>query len=326
MSATILNGRALSTALKDELRVEVQRCIAAYGFAPGLAVVRVEGDAASGVYSKAILRIAHDIGVQTRLEALPETTTIDELRATLLALNGEAAIHGIIVQMPLPVHLPSHVVAETIAVAKDIDGISPLSIGNLSLGFPGFLPSTAAAVMEILKRGGVQLIGQRAVIVGRSNVVGKPLIQLFLRENTTVTVCHSRTTHLAEITRQADILVAAAGQAQLIKADMVHPGAVVIDVGINALAEGGIVGDVDFAAVQEVAGAITPVPGGVGPLPRRVIGVDDEVCRRRGGNQGSSHGRRRFSATQGCPWYARHPCPDLSASGACLSGGVLSRI
>ncbi len=271
MTATILNGRALSTALKDELRVEVQRYIAAYDSAPGLAIVRVEGDAASGVYSKAILRIAHDIGVQTRLEALPETTTIDELRATLLTLNEEPAIHGIIVQMPLPTHLPPQIVAETIMVTKDIDGISPLSIGNLSLGFPGFLPSTAAAVMEILKRSDIQLIGQHVVIVGRSNVVGKPLIQLFLRENATVTVCHSRTTHLAEITRQADILVAAIGQPQLITAAMVRPGATVIDVGINALPAGGIVGDVDFASVQEIAGAITPVPGGIGPLTNTML-------------------------------------------------------
>ena len=271
MTATILNGRALSTTLKDELRVEVQRYIAAYDSAPGLAIVRVEGDAASAVYSKAILRIAHDIGVQTRLEALPETTTINELRATLLTLNEEPAVNGIIVQMPLPTHLPPQIVAETIMVTKDIDGISPLSIGNLSLGFPGFLPSTAAAVMEILKRSGIQLIGQHVVIVGRSNVVGKPLIQLFLRENATVTVCHSRTTHLAEITRQADILVAAVGQPQLITAAMVRPGATVIDVGINALPEGGIVGDVDFASVQEIAGTITPVPGGIGPLTNTML-------------------------------------------------------
>ncbi len=271
MTATILNGRALSTTLKDELRVEVQRYIATYDSAPGLAIVRVEGDAASAVYSKAILRIAHDIGVQTRLEALPETTTINELRATLLTLNEEPAVNGIIVQMPLPTHLPPQIVAETIMVTKDIDGISPLSIGNLSLGFPGFLPSTAAAVMEILKRSGTQLIGQHVVIVGRSNVVGKPLIQLFLRENATVTVCHSRTTHLAEITRQADILVAAVGQPQLITAAMVRPGATVIDVGINALPEGGIVGDVDFASVQEIAGTITPVPGGIGPLTNTML-------------------------------------------------------
>jgi methylenetetrahydrofolate dehydrogenase (NADP+)/methenyltetrahydrofolate cyclohydrolase len=271
MTATILNGRTLSTTLKDELRVEVQRYIAAVGWAPGLAIVRVEGDAASGVYSKAILRIANDIGVQTRVEALPSTTTIEELRTTLLTLNEERSVHGIIVQMPLPTHLPQQVVAETIAVAKDIDGISPLSIGNLSLGFPGFVPSTAAAVIEMLKRNQVQLIGQHVVILGRSNVVGKPLVQLFLRENATVTICHSRTTHLADVTRQADILVAAVGQTQMVKADMVRPGATVVDVGINALPEGGIVGDVDFASIQEIAGAITPVPGGIGPLTNAML-------------------------------------------------------
>jgi methylenetetrahydrofolate dehydrogenase (NADP+)/methenyltetrahydrofolate cyclohydrolase len=175
-------------------------------------------------------------------------------------------IQGIIVQMPLPRHLSQKMVADTIAASKDIDGISPRSAGNLFLGLPSFLPSTAAAVMEILERIHIQLAGKRVVIIGRSNVVGKPLAMMLLQKNATVTICHSRTANLADFTRQADVLIAAAGRANMLTADMVRPGAVVIDVGINALPEGGIVGDVDFASVREVASALTPTPGGVGPL------------------------------------------------------------
>ncbi len=181
-------------------------------------------------------------------------------------LNDAASMHGILVQMPLPVQLAQQIVADTIAPGKDIDGISPLSAGNLLLGSPTFLPSTAAAVIEIFDRSHIALAGKHAVILGRSNVVGKPLSIMLLQKNATVTICHSRTANLAEITRQADILVAAVGRARMVTAQMVRPGAVVIDVGINALLEGGIVGDVDFAAVSEIAGAITPTPGGVGPL------------------------------------------------------------
>lgn len=266
MTATILNGRAMSAELKVELREDVQRYLQRYGRAPGLVIVRVEGDAASGVYSKSILRIANDIGVQARLELLPVATTPAELRSMLLALNSDAGVHGIIVQMPLPGHLPQEIVTNTIAVEKDIDGISPLSAGRLCLGVPGFLPSTAAAVMEIFARSRLPLEGKHVVVLGRSNVVGKPLALLFLQKNATVTVCHSRTPDLPSLTRQADILVAAVGRPAMVNAEMVRPGAVVIDVGINALPEGGIVGDVDFAALQEVASAITPTPGGVGPL------------------------------------------------------------
>ncbi len=266
MTATILNGRAMSAELKVELREDVQRYLLQHGHAPGLVIVRVEGDAASGVYSKSILRIANDIGVNARLELLPATTTPDELRSVLLALNSDADVHGIIVQMPLPGHLPQEIVTNTIAVEKDIDGISPLSAGRLCLGVPGFLPSTAAAVMEIFARSQLPLEGRHVVVLGRSNVVGKPLALLFLQKNATVTICHSRTPNLPALTRQADVLVAAVGRPAMIQAEMVRPGAIVIDVGINALPEGGIVGDVDFASVQEIASAITPTPGGVGPL------------------------------------------------------------
>jgi methylenetetrahydrofolate dehydrogenase (NADP+)/methenyltetrahydrofolate cyclohydrolase len=266
VTATILDGRALGAEIRAELRDDVRNYVQKRGQAPGLVVVRVGGDAASGVYSKAILRIAGDVGVQARLEQLPEALSPDEFRSVLLRLNADQDTQGIIVQMPLPEQLSQKMVAGTIAEEKDIDGISVQSAGKLFLGLPSFLPSTAAAVMEMLERSKTPLAGKRAVIIGRSNVVGKPLSMLLLQKNATVTICHSRTINLPEITRQADVLVAAVGRANMVTAEMVRPGATVIDVGINARPEGGIVGDVDFASVQEVAGTLTPTPGGVGPL------------------------------------------------------------
>ena len=267
----------MSAQIKAEVRDEVVRFVERQaeegkgGQAPGLVIVRVGGDAASGVYSKAILRLAGDVGVNARLEQLPANTSADELRAVLVRLNNDQAVHGIIVQMPLPAHLSQQMVADTIAASKDIDGISARSAGDLFLGLPSFLPSTAAAVMEILERTQTPLEGRKVVIISRSNVVGKPLGMMLLQKNATVTIAHSRTENLAALTRQADVLVAAAGRAKMVTAEMVKPGAVVIDVGINTLPEGGIVGDVDFEAVREVAGAITPVPGGVGPLTNVVL-------------------------------------------------------
>ena len=266
MTAEILDGRALGAEIKAELRDEVRRYLQERGRPSGLAIVRVGGDAASGMYSKAILRVAEDVGVRASLEELPAQTSADELLALLQYLNVDETTQGILVQMPLPPHLSQQMVADTVASEKDIDGISPRSAGNLFLGLPSFLPSTAAAVMEILERTSTPLAGKRVVILGRSNVVGKPLSMMLLQKNATVTICHSRTARLADFTRQADVLVSAAGRANLITATMVRPGAVVIDVGINALPGGGIVGDVDFASVREVAGALTPTPGGVGPL------------------------------------------------------------
>jgi len=266
VTAEILDGRALGAEIKAELRDEVRKYLLERGRPPGLAIVRVGGDAASGMYSKAILRVAEDVGVRASLEELPAETPADELLAMLQYLNVDEATQGILVEMPLPPHLSQQMVADTVTSEKDIDGISPRSAGNLFLGLPSFLPSTAAAVMEILERTSTPLAGKRVVILGRSNVVGKPLSMMLLQKNATVTVCHSRTPHLADFTRQADVLVSAAGRANLITADMVRPGAVVIDVGINALPGGGIVGDVDFASVREVAVALTPTPGGVGPL------------------------------------------------------------
>jgi putative two-component system hydrogenase maturation factor HypX/HoxX len=264
--AQILDGRAVSEEIQDEVRTEVHRFVEQQGLVPGLVIVRVEGDAASGVYSKAILRMAKDVGITAQLEHLPVQTSADQLRALLVQLNHNQAVHGILVQMPLPAHLSQTIVAATIAASKDIDGISPHSAGNLLLGLPGFLPATAAAVMSMLERTRTPLEGRQVVVISRSNVVGKPLTMMLLQKHATVMICHSRTTHLATVTRQADVLIAAAGCPGMVTAEMVKPGAVVIDVGINALPDGSSVGDVDFASVREVAGAITPVPGGVGPL------------------------------------------------------------
>lgn len=266
MTATILDGRAMALELRSELREDVARYRAARGQAPGLVIVRVGGDAASEVYSKMILRIAKDIAVQARLELLPAATSSDQLCATLVQLNSDETVHGIIVQMPLPAHLSQDLVAKTIAAAKDIDGISIQNAGSLLLGLPLLLPSTAAAVMEILERSKIALAGKHVVVLGRSNVVGKPLGLLLLQKNATVTICHSHTNDLSYFTRQADILIVAAGRPRMVTGDMVRPGLVVIDVGMNVLPEGGIAGDVDFLTVSEVAAAITPTPGGVGPL------------------------------------------------------------
>ncbi len=266
MTATLIDGRAMSMAIRAELREDVQRYTQLRNVSPGLVIVRVSGDAASGVYSKAILRIADDIGVKARLEQLPELTSPDELRSLLLSLNSDSQVNGIIVQMPLPTHLSQKMVADTLATEKDIDGICPRSAGNLFLGLPSFLPSTAAAVMEILERTQTPLAGKRVVILGRSNVVGKPLAMMLLQKNATVTVCHSRTPNLVTFTREADVLIAAVGRAKMVTANMVRPDATVIDVGINSLPEGGIIGDVDVPSVREIARAVTPTPGGVGPL------------------------------------------------------------
>ena len=265
-TAAILDGRAMSAEMKAQVRDEVRRFVEQQGQPPGLAIVRVGADVASGVYSNAILHMAEEVGIIAHLEQLPLHTSADEVHALLVRLNQDQAIHGLLVQMPLPAHLSHTMVAATLAPSKDIDGISPQSCGNLLLGLPGFLPSTAAAVMEILERTRTPLEGRQVVVISRSNVVGKPLALMLLRKHATVLICHSRTTHLAALTRQADVLVAATGCARMVTAEMVKPGAIVIDVGMNVLSSGGMVGDVDFTSVCEIAGAITPVPGGVGPL------------------------------------------------------------
>jgi methylenetetrahydrofolate dehydrogenase (NADP+)/methenyltetrahydrofolate cyclohydrolase len=261
----------MALELRSELREDVARYVTEHGQAPGLVIVHVDGDAASAFYSKAILRIAKEVGVHAQLELLPATTSSKQLRDTLIQLNTDKAVHGIIVQMPLPAHLSQDLIAETIAAEKDIDGISVQNAGSLLLGLPGLLPSTPAAVIEMLERGKIALAGKHVVVLGRSSVVGKPLALLLLQKNATVTICHSRTGDLSYFTRQADILIVAVARPRMVTAEMVRPGAVVIDVGINALPEGGIVGDVDFSTVSEVASIITPTPGGVGPLTNALL-------------------------------------------------------
>ena len=273
MTAQIIDGKAMAAELRAELRADVERYVQQQGQTPEVVVVRVGGDAASGVYSKAILRAAEGVGLTARLEQMPTRITAEELQELLRDLNSNALTRGIIVQMPLPGHLSQQMVADTVVAEKDIDGISPRSAGNLFLGLPSFLPATAAAVMEILERTCTPLAGKRAVVISRSNVVGKPLALMLLQKDATVTICHSRTSELAALTLQADVLIAAAGRAHMVTGEMVKPGATVIDVGINEnpAGSGGIVGDVDFASVQAVAGALTPVPGGVGPLTNLLL-------------------------------------------------------
>jgi len=272
MSAQILDGRALGAIIKEELKAKARARAEELGWPPGLAIVRVGEEAASAVYIRQLLRVAAEIGVEARLISLDSDHTLDEtLNEEITRLNEDAHIQGILLQMPLPTHLSQQSAAEAIASTKDVDGISPRSAGNLFLGLPSFVPSTCAAIMEVLDRAGIALAGKRAVVVGRSNVVGKPLSLLLLQRNATVTICGRQTRDLGAMTRLADILVAAAGQAGLITAGMVKPGAVVIDVGINVKPEGGITGDVDFEAVKEVAGAITPVPGGIGLLTNLMV-------------------------------------------------------
>jgi methylenetetrahydrofolate dehydrogenase (NADP+)/methenyltetrahydrofolate cyclohydrolase len=272
MSAQILDGRALGAIVKEELKAKARKRADDLGWPPGLAIVRVGEEAASAVYTRQLLRVAAEIGIEAQLVSLDSDHTIDEtLSEEITRLNEDAHIQGIIIQMPLPPHLSQQRAADAIASTKDVDGISPRSAGNLFLGLPSFVPSTCAAVMEVLDRAGIALAGRRAVVVGRSNVVGKPLAFLLLQRNATVTICSRKTRNLGAMTRQADILVAAAGHAGLITGEMVKPGAVVIDVGINVKPDGGITGDVDFEAVKEVAGAITPVPGGIGLLTNLMV-------------------------------------------------------
>jgi methylenetetrahydrofolate dehydrogenase (NADP+) / methenyltetrahydrofolate cyclohydrolase len=266
LTAEILDGRAMSAQIKAQVRDEVHRFVEHHDQGPSLVIVRVGDDLASGVYSQTILRLAGEVGIMAHLEHFPVETSADDVHALLVQLNRDQAVHGILVQMPLPAHLSPRLVAQTLAPSKNIDGISPLSSGNLLLGLPGFVPSTAAAVMELLERTQTPLECKQVVIISRSNVMGKPLALLLLHRHATVMICHSRTTNLAGLTRQADVLVAGAGQPGMVTAEMVKSGAVVIDVGMHVLPDGGVVGDVDVASVRGIARAITPVPGGVGPL------------------------------------------------------------
>jgi len=272
MTARILDGRALARELAGELRAEREGLQAALGFNPILAVVLVGDDPASRAYIGGIERACERVGLDCGLVELPAATTEAGLRAELVALNRRHEVCGVIVQMPLPAHLSPRLVAQTLAPEKDVDGITPTSAGRLALGLPALVPSTPAGGMELLRRNGVALAGRRAVVVGRSNVVGKPMALLLLLEHATVTVCHSRTPDLAAVVREGDVVAVGAGRPGLVTGDMLKPGAAVIDFGINFPGDGGkMVGDVDFASTVQVAGAVSPVPGGTGPVTNMML-------------------------------------------------------
>jgi methylenetetrahydrofolate dehydrogenase (NADP+)/methenyltetrahydrofolate cyclohydrolase len=269
----------LGGPIAAEIRAGLTRDFAAFteqwGRAPVLAIVLVGADAPSAVYLQQILRTCQKVGVNGRLVEIGSHATADAVCEEIERLNADPAVAGIIVQMPLPSHIPLHTVIDSIDPAKDIDGIHPRNAGLLSLGYDGFLPATAQASVEILKRSGIEIAGRRVVVIGRSNVVGKPAALLLMREHGTVTVLHSRTRDLGHHTRDAEILVVAAGRPGLVTGDMLSPGVVVVDVGINVVddGEGGekLVGDVDFETAKDVVRAITPVPGGVGPLTNALL-------------------------------------------------------
>ena len=265
MSARLIDGVALSRQLRADISARVAR-LAAQGLRPGLAVILVGADPASAVYVRNKVRACEDTGVHSILDRFDADLSESALLARIAELNADPAVHGILVQMPLPRQIDPARIIEAIAPAKDVDGYSVLSAGQLLTGTQGLRPCTPLGCMTLLHSTGVDPKGKTAVVIGRSNTVGKPMALLLLQAGATVTVCHSGTTDLARHTRQADIVVAAVGRRDLVRADMVKPGAVVIDVGMNRRDDGSLCGDVDFEAVRAVAGWITPVPGGVGPM------------------------------------------------------------
>lgn len=265
MSAQVINGKELVSSIREEIRSDAA-ALTAQGNQPGLVVVIVGEDAASQVYVRNKAKACDDVGIYSEVHRLSEETTQAELIALIHGFNANNRINGILVQSPLPKHINEEAVVDEIDPAKDVDCFHPINVGNLMIGKDGMKPCTPHGVIEILKRTGVEIAGKHAVVVGRSNIVGKPMAMLLLREHATVSIVHSRTPNMEEITKQADILVVAVGKAHLIKANHVKPGAVVIDVGMNRPADGKLTGDVDFEAVKEIASAITPVPGCVGPM------------------------------------------------------------
>ncbi|MDO9557500.1 MAG: bifunctional methylenetetrahydrofolate dehydrogenase/methenyltetrahydrofolate cyclohydrolase FolD [Coriobacteriia bacterium] len=264
MTATIIDGKAIAARKRAEVAIRVQ-ALEARGITPGLAVVIVGDDPASEVYVRGKEKACDEVGIYSTKHTLPETTTQAELLALVGELNCRSDIHGVLVQLPLPGHIDEDAVIEAIDPAKDVDGFHPLSVGKMLVGQQTFLPCTPHGVMVLLEETGVDLTGKEVVVVGRSNIVGKPVSMLLLSKNATVTICHSRTADLDFHTGRADVLVVGVGQPEMIKGSAIKPGAIVIDVGINRV-DGRLVGDVEFDTAVERAGAITPVPGGVGPM------------------------------------------------------------
>lgn len=273
MSAKIIDGAGLARTIRGEIAARV-RSLTAAGRQPGLAVLLVGDDPASAVYVRNKVKDCEESGIRSVLMRLPAQTSEADLLARIEALNKDSSIHGILVQLPLPPQIDARKVIEAIAPDKDVDGFHVASAGALMTGQPGFLPCTPYGVMKLLEHVGCELRGAEAVVVGRSNIVGKPQALLLLQKDATVTICHSRTRDLADHLRRADVVVAAAGRARMITGDMIRPGAVVIDVGMNRDEAGRLCGDVDFDSVAPVAGWITPVPGGVGPMTRAMLLVN----------------------------------------------------
>ena len=275
MSAKIIDGKAMSDAIKDKIALRV-RALAEKNITPGLAVVLVGSDPASEIYVRNKEKACEQTGVYSRTILLPEDTTQEKLESVINELNNDDSIHGVLVQLPLPKGLDESAALAAIKPEKDVDGFHIYNAGMLLTGQRGVTACTPKGAMEMIRSTGVNLSGLEAVVVGRSNIVGKPMAMLLLQENCTVTMCHSRTRDLASHTRRADVLVAAVGQPEMIKADMVKEGAIVIDVGVNRV-DGRVVGDVDFAQVSRKAGWITPVPGGVGRMTIAML-LDNTVA------------------------------------------------
>ena len=263
--AKLIDGKAIAASVRAEVAQEVAQ-LKAKGIVPGLAVILVGDDSASRVYVNNKKKACAEAGIYSEEFTLPADTTQDELLALVASLNGRSDINGILCQLPLPAPLDDKAVIAAISPMKDVDAFHAANVGHIMIGDYNFLPCTPAGVMELLHRSGVEVAGKSCVVIGRSNIVGKPMAMLLLHENGTVTICHSKTRNLREVCAQADILVAAVGRPKFVTADMVKPGAAVIDVGMDRDENGKLCGDVDFASVEPVAGYITPVPGGVGPM------------------------------------------------------------
>ncbi|MDP9992249.1 methylenetetrahydrofolate dehydrogenase (NADP+)/methenyltetrahydrofolate cyclohydrolase [Variovorax boronicumulans] len=270
MTAQLIDGNALAKTIRAEVAGRTA-ALKARGVNPALSIILVGEDPASQVYTKHKVNDSTQTGLEATLETYPADMTEADLLARVRALNDDPKVHGILVQLPLPKHMDSQKVIETISPAKDVDGFHVASAGALMTGAPGFWPCTPHGCMKMLEAIGYDLRGKHAVVIGRSNIVGKPMAMMLLAKSATVTICHSATQDLGAITRQADVIVAAVGKLNLLTADMVKPGAVVIDVGMNRKADGKLAGDVDFDGVKEVASWITPVPGGVGPMTRAML-------------------------------------------------------
>ena len=273
MAAKLIDGKALAQQIRAEVLGRTQ-ALKARGVQPALAIIMVGDDPASAVYTKHKVNDSTETGLAATLERYPATMSEAELVLRIHALNVDSSVHGILVQLPLPKHMDAHKVIETISPAKDVDGFHVASAGALMVGQPGFWPCTPHGCMKMLESIGYDLRGKHAVVIGRSNIVGKPMAMMLLGKNATVTICHSATKDLKAMTLQADVVVAAVGKRNVLTADMVKPGAVVIDVGMNTNEAGKLCGDADFAGVSEVAGWITPVPGGVGPMTRAMLLVN----------------------------------------------------